>query len=308
MQEDTLLRIASPSKTIVSMIAHRLVDEGKMSLNDDISKYLGVKVRNPRYPNTPITVKMLLSHTSGLRDVEYLSTLKALQKHLSSGTAFTSSKPGATFTYNNFAFGVLGTVCECAAGKSFTDLAEEYFFKPMGITASFLAERVPKKQLAVIYRSSGAVGLSVNAHRSLDTYNKNPGHTMRCYAGGLIISAADFARLLTVLMNDGEYEGQQLLSTSSVNSMHQTQFKRANNIRQCLPMWRRDGMYDQSSVYFHTGSAYGVYSLYVYNRQERTGVVVITSGSRATRDSDQVYAVCGQIARTVYEKSTVFFN
>lgn len=307
MTADSLLRIASPSKTVVSMIVHHLIDDGLLSLDDDISDHLGVTVRNPNHPNKPITVRMLLEHTSSLKDADYLPSLSALQKHLTSGKAFTSARPGANFVYNNFAFGVLGVVCECAAGRSFTDLAEEFFFEPMGITASFLAERVPLDDLAVIYQSNGSVGLSKNTHRKFATYHKEPGYTMRCFAGGLIISAGDYARLLTVLMNDGIYNGQALLSKKATNSIHEVQFKRGA-IQQCLPVWRQDGLYGQSPLYYHTGSAYGIYSLYVYNPKNDTGVVVITTGSSGQRDSNGVYAVCGRIVDNIYDDSDIFFD
>lgn len=305
---DTIYRIASPTKTIVSMVAHRLVDEGKLSLEDDISKYLGYTVRHPDYPDDPITVRMLLCHTSSLKDVDYRENLSQLKSHLTSGNAFTSAKPGRNFVYNNFAFSLLGAVLELAADSNITDMAEEYFFKPMGIFASFLRGRVPVEQFGILYYPGGGVGLDMMSNQGEHGYYTDPGGGMFCFPGGLFISAANYARLLAVLANEGVYKGQRLLSAEAVASIQEVQFKRGDNIQQCLPVWRRDGMYGQESLYYHTGSAYGVYSLYAYNPSTDTAVVVITSGASGARDDDGVYAICGHIIGSIYRHSPNFFG
>ena len=306
---DTMYRIASPTKTIVSMIVHRLVDEGKLSLDDDISDYLGVKVRHPKYPDLPVTVKMLLSHTSSFKDVDYFESLADLRKHFSKPEeAFTSAKPGTNYVYNNFAFSVLGAVCELAANSNITDMADEYFFEPMGISATFMRGRVPKEKFGILYNAGGSVGLDMKKNQGKGGYAKQPAQAMFCFAGGLFISASDYARLLAVLMNDGQYGGRQLLSADAVASIHEVQFKRGGGIQQCLPVWRKDGMYGQDILYHHTGSAYGVYSLYAYNPENDTAVVVITSGANGVRDENNVYAICGDIIGAIYEQSELFFN
>ena len=305
---DTIYRIASPTKTIVSMIAHRLVDDGLLDLEADISDYLGYKVRHPDYPDTPVTVRMLLSHTSALKDVDYRENPTDLQKHLTSGNAFTSAKPGKNFVYNNFAYSVLGTVIELAANDNITDMAEEFLFGPMGITASFIRGRVAEETFGILYTVSGSVGLNMVENQGKGGYSKKPGYSMFCFPGGLFISASDYARLLSVLMNDGTYRGQQIISPEAVASIQEVQFKRGNGIQQCLPVWRKDGLYGQSPLYYHTGSAYGVYALYAYNPEADTAVVVITSGAAGTRDDDGVYAVCSTIIKGVYANEGLFFG
>lgn len=70
LTRDTKLRIASISKVFVAAAYMQLAEQGKIDLDADISRYLGFTLRNPNYPDTPITSKMLLSHTSSLRDGE----------------------------------------------------------------------------------------------------------------------------------------------------------------------------------------------------------------------------------------------
>ena len=65
---DTLYRIASISKLVTTLGVMRLVEEGRLALDTDVGEYLGWRLRNPHFPETPITVRMLLTHTSSLRD------------------------------------------------------------------------------------------------------------------------------------------------------------------------------------------------------------------------------------------------
>ena len=72
-ETDTRVRIASVSKTFVAVGIMQLVEQGKIDLDADVSDYLGFALRNPNYPDTAITCRMLLSHTSGIRDGEQYS-------------------------------------------------------------------------------------------------------------------------------------------------------------------------------------------------------------------------------------------
>ena len=66
--EDTKFRVASVSKMFTVFSIMQLVEQGKINLDEDVSKYLGFKLRNPNFPDEKITVRMLASHTSTLRD------------------------------------------------------------------------------------------------------------------------------------------------------------------------------------------------------------------------------------------------
>ena len=293
MGRDTKIRVASLSKTLVGMVIFRLVDMGKIDIERDISDYLGVTVRNPDYPDTPITLKKILTHTSGLYDGEYKESLEELQEYLQTPEAY-KEKPGDVFRYNNFAFGVAGTICECVTGKSLNNLAKEFFFTPMGINASYLSGQLGVNNIATVYNSKGEVGISAEKLARVRTDNNKTGRYMMLYAGGLTISACDLAKLLTVLINDGMYGGKQLLSPESVTQMNTPQL--LYNSSQCMPVKKKAGLYNQEYMYYHTGSAYGVYSLYVYNPDTKIGVVVVSTGAAATRDRYGIYSVCGDIA------------
>ena len=150
---DTVYRLASVTKHISAMTIMTLVDEGKADLDADISRYLGYKVRNPNWPDTPLTLRQLMTHTSSL--VEYGSYNKILAGEMpplrlrdvlirgSQGDSpdnWLSDKPGTKHDYSSFGSGVMGTVAECIAGVRFCDLVYERIFKPLGLDASLNAE------------------------------------------------------------------------------------------------------------------------------------------------------------------------
>lgn len=306
---DTMYRVASLTKTVVSMVAHRLMDEGKLGLDDDISDYLGVTVRHPDYPDVPITVRMLLSHTSALRetDINALTTPAKWRAYLTSGKIFANEKPGTVYRYNNFAFSVLGTVCEYAAGTNLTDLAEEFFFTPMDIDATFMRGVVPVAKFGILYTADGSVGMGMRPNQGKETYFTSPGYSMFCFPGNLFISASDYARLLWVLMNDGVYEGQRLLSTEAVASIQEVQYERGEDgFGQCLPVWRWDGHFGQSTLYCHTGNTHGMFAMYAYNPDTGTAVVVCSSGAKGTEEAEDIFEVCSSVIRAVYANESEF--
>lgn len=300
MEADTKIRVASLTKTVIGMVTFRLVDESLLDLDADISDYIGVKVRNPAYPDDVITLRMLLSHTSGLDKASYTDSLEKLQKKLQTASTYTENRPGEVFEYNNFGFGVIGSICEIVTGKTMNTLAKEYFFTPMSIDAGFAPLEMDASEIAVIYNSDGEIGRTIEAMQSIGLPSEPVEH-MQHYAGGLMISAADYAKLLTLLMSDGVYNGERYLSAESVAEIERVQLTKSNGTMQCLPVWKYDGLYGEDSLYYHTGNNYGVYALYTYDPESGFGTVVVTTGATLKYDSYRIYAICGNITEAIYE-------
>lgn len=304
MESDTLIRIASLSKTVVGMVAFRLVDDGVLALDTDISEYLGFTVRNPAYPDTPITLRLLLSHRSGTNGYSYVYSLDALDKLLRDSSSYSNGAPGTYYAYNNFGFGMIGAICENVTGKSLSTLSHEFFFLPMGIDAGFVPSKLTKEHIAVIYNENHKVTLSVAKQLAVKDANI-PCGAMNLYAGGLTISAEDFAKLLTLLMNDGCYDGVRYLSSESVKSILSDQCDKEGYARQCLPVAYYPGMYGQTGLYFHTGSAYGVFSVYTFDPDTGIGTVVVSTGAEPVA-TDHVAAVCGEISDFIHNHPDYF--
>jgi len=303
MAANTKIRIASISKVILTMAIMRLVELGQLDLDKDIGEYWGFNVRNPNHKETPITIRQILTHTSSIRDYDYGFPAggELVRSRLQDGSCFGSGAPGAlsSFVYNNYAFATLGVTVETAAEETVNSIASRYFFKPLGIDAAFGSGSIKDTDnLATLYTSGGGVGRSVDAQkRALG--NSYPGERGEEFPGGLTISAYDLAKLIAVLINDGEYEGVRVLSRESVAMMEASQGM-VEGFEQCLTLRRRRNVFGQEELIYHTGSNYGVYTLFSYNPLSGNAVIVLTSGASDSRDANFMPVICAEISRYIY--------
>ncbi len=135
-----------------------------------------------------------------------------------------------------------------------------------------------------------------------------PGASGTYFAGGLTINVSDLGKLVALLANDGQYEGLQMMKPESValmEAVNETQLP--DGSYQGLSIRCRKDIYGRERLYFHTGSAYGVYNCMSYDPDTGDGVVVLTVGASAAKDSNGIYAVCGEISHEIlqcYEEVT----
>jgi CubicO group peptidase (beta-lactamase class C family) len=138
---DDPVRIASVSKLVTALGVMRLVETGALDLDRDVSDYLGWRLRNPAFPDAPITLRFLLSHRSSLMDngEAYIVPLgDTLQAQLTGPDAWdTSHPPGHYFRYANVNFPVIGSIMERATGERFDRLMTRLVFAPLGLDACF---------------------------------------------------------------------------------------------------------------------------------------------------------------------------
>lgn len=250
---ETMYRVASISKMITTLGVMKLVEEGKLELDRDISDYLGYKLRNPYFPDDAITVRMLLSHTSSLRDEGgyYWEAKNQIKDALLPGGKLydkggvwgKQAKPGAYFQYANLPWGVLGTVMERASGERFDRLMARTVFTPMGIAGGFNPAEFSKETLghtATLYRKR----TEVNGKEIWDTGTKGPwmpqvddysktapvpragpdyviGSNGTAFGpqGAARVSAAGLGKIMLMLMNGGTHDGKQILQKKSVGMM-----------------------------------------------------------------------------------------
>lgn len=210
------VRIASISKLVMALAALRLVDEGKIDLASDVSTYLGWKLRNPAFPETPITLTQLLMHRSGLRDdAGYVIPLgESLQARLADPRAwYRDAPPGeAPFDYANLGSPVVATVLEAASGERYDLLVERTVFAPLGIEACLNwigCSRDFADRAVTLYRSTGEVARDDAADRppnctipvaegiacSLDSYVPGTNASIFSPQGGVRIGMVDLAKL-----------------------------------------------------------------------------------------------------------------
>lgn len=218
------VRVASISKMIVALTVMRLVDEGKLDLDRDIESYLGFAIRHPEFPDTPITLRMLLSHRSGITDgIEYyLLPLDAeIGEAMKDGKAWSAGhKPGSWYHYSNLNFPVIAAVMEAATGERFDRLVASRVIQPLKLDACFnwqtgcSADRW--KSAVTLLRPNGDLArdpqdgekcpFALARNGSCDVSLYRLGHNGASFSpqGGLRISARDLARIGQLLLAHGK--------------------------------------------------------------------------------------------------------
>lgn len=306
MTADHKLRVASISKVAVGVAAQLLREEGVIDLDADISSYWDFTVKNPKHPNVPITIRSMLTHTSSIINAgdstsrEYSKVCSMLQS-----TDYSSGIPGdiGWWSYNNYAFAVLGMTLELASDRVLDDVLGPKLYTPMDMDAAFGSGDIKNTDmLATIYRYGGAVGRSVETQKQLHS-NPVPGARGSYFAGGMTVSASDLAKLVALLAGNGRYEGVQLLQPESVELMESLHSNRQvpGGSYQALPMRYWKALYGREGIYFHTGSAYGVYNCACYDPVTGDGVVVLTTGASGSKDEYGIYKVCAEINQYIYD-------
>ena len=152
LELDSRYRTASISKTFAAVGAMRLVEQGKLDLDRDVSDYLGFTLRNPNYPDKAITTRMLLSHTSSIQDGSVYSIAPEYSvkefftpegkywmdgEHFENSTDGVDRSPGNWFHYCNLNYGLVGTIIERITGQRFDIYMRENVLEPMGLKASY---------------------------------------------------------------------------------------------------------------------------------------------------------------------------
>ena len=169
--DSTRYRIASISKLVTALGLMKLYEGGSFGLDDDVSGALGYQLRNPAWPETPITYRMLLSHTGSVQDgsgySDFLNATYATTPPppisdllLPGGPSFTANMfrteaPGTYYAYANVNYGILGTLIEALSGQRFDVYMREQVLAPLGIGGSFNVQDLEDiGNLAVLYRNS----------------------------------------------------------------------------------------------------------------------------------------------------------
>jgi CubicO group peptidase (beta-lactamase class C family) len=138
MSAQTPVRIASVSKLVVALAIHRLADAGKLGLEDDVSRHLQWRLRNPAFPDRPITIRQMLRHESSLSDGGGYSFPLGIRLRDKVGSAsFAATAPGTTFDYANLNHALLGEVIEVVTGKRFDVAVQELVLSSLQLQACF---------------------------------------------------------------------------------------------------------------------------------------------------------------------------
>jgi len=242
------VRIASISKLVTAIGVMRLVEAGKLDLDADVSGYLGWELRNPAFPEEPITLRLLLSHRSSLTDAAgYWQTPLGGQVRdiLADPRAWDDRHaPGKYFRYTNLNFPLVAQAMERVTGERFDLLMDRLVLAPLGIEGCFNwagCNDAAVARAVVIYDGEGnpakddlhgmrpdcAVNPAEDGSCDLAQWRAGENGGLFSPQGGLRISANGLARVGRFLLGDGSFEGVRLLSPDSVRALATPQWQYA---------------------------------------------------------------------------------
>lgn len=304
MTADHKIRIASLTKAGVGIAAMVLYEDGVIDLDESIGAYWDVETRNPYFPDDPVTVRTLLTHTSSIPVLgDDASRTYSSVKYRLETNRYMRLRPGdiSSWGYNNYAFGVLGQTLELAAGDYLDNIMRDRLWDIMEIDAAFESGNIRDTSLLATVYQYGDVGRSAAAMAN-NVRKGDPGATGIYFSGGMTISAKDLGKLTALLANDGVYEGLRLLQKETVDTMEvRCEPQLEDGSYQALALRSQDDLYGRDRLYYHTGSAYGVFNCISYDPDTGDGVVVLSSGASGVKDDRNIYAVCGEISSYIYD-------
>src|SRR5215207_832031 len=196
---ETVFRIASMTKSFTAMSILKLRDDGKLSLDDSVSKYVP-ELANLPYPTSDspvLTIRHLLTHSEGFPednpwgDRQLAQTDEKIREWMRAGIPF-SNAPGVAFEYSNYGFAILGQVVARASGRPYAQYVRDEILRPLGMNAStFEVSEIPRERVAAGYRweENSWKPEPLLAHGSFGPM------------GGLWTSARDLSRYVAFLMS-----------------------------------------------------------------------------------------------------------
>jgi CubicO group peptidase (beta-lactamase class C family) len=237
MRPDAMFWIASQSKSMTAAAFMMLVDQGKVGLDDPVEKYLPefkgllVTVEQDdshallRKPAHPITVRNVLSHTSGMRfsspvekpTLDGLSLQAAVRSYAMMPLQF---EPDSKYQYSNAGINTAARILEVVSGTAYEDFMQKNLFDPLGMKdTTFWPNAEQLTRLAKSYKPNAAKdGLEETTISQL-TYPLSDRRRQPMPAGGLFSTAADVATFCQMVLNGGEWGGKRYLSESAIKQM-----------------------------------------------------------------------------------------
>jgi CubicO group peptidase (beta-lactamase class C family) len=305
----TVMNIASISKTFTGVCLMKVVEEGKLSLDEDINVYLPFKIVNPNFPNEKITLRHLATHTSSLTDRVpfYMDSTyfyggakpeplgQFLKNYfLPNGTHyskdnFLKSKPGTFRDYCNFGAALAGYIVELKTGKTLNKYGRQHIFKPLKMTGSgwSIAE------------------ININNHAKLYEKNGNNIKPIQMYeqpdypAGGVRTSVDELSRFFICLLGDGKYKGTRILKKESIDEMIRFQFNESNKPENVKPDKLNSGIFWATKMggvrIGHNGTDPGVRTFMLADLAKEIGVILFFNTSLSEEEGDVYFNLYQEI-------------
>ncbi|WP_068621422.1 serine hydrolase [Paenibacillus tuaregi] len=211
--DKTVFRMASISKVFTATAVMQLVEQGKIDLERDISKYMpGITI--PNKTGFPLKVKHLLTHTTGYNytDGSAAANRMSLDRYVKENIPTVIRKPGDAYRYDNIAFVQQGYIVQNVSKLPFETYMNEHIFKPLGMNSSdFAMSADVKANLAKGYGPEG---------KEIALYDNTPYIDP---TGGLFSTGSDMAKYITAMLNGGKLGDKRILKEQTTKNMESFQ-------------------------------------------------------------------------------------
>ncbi|MEN9976615.1 MAG: hypothetical protein RIR36_775 [Bacteroidota bacterium] len=284
LTNDNIFRIASISKSFSATAVMQLVEANKLKLDQDVSELVGFKVRNPKFPETVITLRLMLSHLSSINDSQGYFSLDSINPAKSANweNCYNNYEPGKRYMYCNLNFNMIGTIIEKVSGERFDAYIQNHILKPLQLYGGYYVNELDKSKFATIYEyqpDAAKFVVSPNAYapRTTEVAAYQMGYSTPIFSptGGMKISAKDLATYMMMHANYGKYNGVRIISKKSSKLM---QTAVSDVAPYGFALETPGSIMDGKKMIGHTGSAYGLFSAMFFDPQEKYGIVVISNG------------------------------
>jgi CubicO group peptidase (beta-lactamase class C family) len=296
--DSTLFMMASCSKPVTSLGIMKLYDQGRLDLDDAINEYLPYEISNPNYPEKKITFRMLLSHTSSLRDnwdvYDSLYTLPEggdspleLQlyvkdyftedgEYYSPTENFAEELPGMSYSYCNMGYALLGVLLEQISGMCFSEYMQKEIFQPLQMNNSYwFLKEIPHENIAHPHEVVPVTGPSVLNHYGYPSFPD----------GQLRTTATDYAQILKLMINRGQVNETTFLSEETMDEYLEVQYPDIAKYQALTWYYNENDSFLSKVVaprYLfmrklpgHSGYDPGIETYVVFDPKKKTGAIII---------------------------------
>jgi len=286
---DTLYLTASVSKTVTATALMQLYESGLFDLDDDVNKYLPFSLRNPNYPEMPITFRMLLSHRSSLADDNLfricLSYIPGdpdipdypypwLKEYLTpngsaySPTIWSNSPPGDKLLYANIGYSLIGYLVELLSGQPFDQYCKDHIFTPLEMyNTSFRLRDVNISNLAVPYEYKNR---KYFPHPHYGMHVIYPSACMRT-------SVEEYSHFIIAHMNGGKYKDVRILNETTIELMRTAHYPLDKNKWNYGLGWIIDKTLSGKEKIGHSGGWPGVFTLVSMRPYKDIAIIIFTN-------------------------------
>jgi len=302
---DTVTNIASISKTFIGGSLVKAVEDGLLSLDEDINNLLPFKVVNPYFPNEKITLKNLASHTSGIKDDEtkYINSYSAygaknmtlkdfLYNYLNpegkwySKENFSNNKSGSSFSYSNIGSALAGYCIEARSKMTYADYVRKNIFEELSMNNSGWNRSEFKLANIALNYSKLRIDFTNHTESMGATLEPMPAYELITYPdGGVMTTVNDLSKYLQAIMKRQD----TFITEKSIDLMLQKQFNDTNVPPECKETDENIGLfwsYSGEKVWGHTGSDPGV-DTSMYVNSNNVGIITFINTDDSILDGEK---------------------